>query len=255
MKYRYTTCFAVAAATGLLYFLLTGFTGKTGTRTDEIKELERIVTVLEKAVSEGDPGPWAEYMAADGILVNRDGNTNTRQEILDELKPLPKGKILEIRPVNFRVYLNGSSAMVSFLADEKLSIWGQAVDTRYPSVMYFEKRAGKWQMLYFTYFEKPVDPAAFPADRARLESYTGTYRVSDELKITVTATDSGLLYKKPGSSARGTLLYPVNDRGHFFRAGTETEYIFTTDAKGRELIRQRRNWIDLVWYKESSSTE
>jgi hypothetical protein len=70
------------------------------------------------------------------------------------------------------------------------------------------------------------------------------------MKIEVSATDSTLLYRKPGSADTGTVLYPIDQHGHFFRPGTETEFIFTQDQSHHPVIRQRRNWIDLIWKQE-----
>lgn len=236
----------------LLIVMATGFAVELKDDEQEKKLLERIVTEMEAGISQGDNKPWIKWMADNGVLVNRDGNSNTKQEIVDEIKPLPPGKILAIKPVNFKIYLSNKTAMVSFLADEKLSIHGQVVDTKYPSVMYFEKRRGQWQMIFFSYFEKPVDPSPVKMDKASMQAYAGTYRVSDAMKIEVTVADSGLLMKKPGSTGKSTQLYPIDHQGRFFRAGTESEYIFTTNQAGLPIIRQRRNWIDLVWTKENN---
>ncbi len=234
----------------LLLFLLLSFTIPPPDPGNDVDELQKIVTELEAGISTGNNEPWKKYMADDGILLNRDGKTNTKAEIVEEIRPLPPGKILDIKPVNINVYLSGATAMVTFLADEKLSIFGQPVDTRYPSVMYFEKKEGRWQMLFFTYFEYPVDPAPVRVSRDYLEKFTGTYRLSESSRIEISASDTALIMKKAGSALQGAVLYPISADGRFFRAGTESEYIFTTDEKGQSILRQRRNWIDLVWTKE-----
>lgn len=212
--------------------------------------LERIVTELDKAISTGNKNVWQEYMADDGIMVNRDGKTYSKEELVKEIAPKGKGVVLNIVPQNMKWYLTGNSAMVSFLADEKLSIHGQRVDTKYPSVMYFEKRNGNWKLLFFTYFEQPIDPPGVTVSREYLKKFTGVYKVSDELKVVVTDSDSGLVYKKSGSTGAGTVLYPIDRDGRFFRKETESEFIFNHDEHGRSVMRQRRNWIDLIWYKE-----
>lgn len=245
---RSVKLFLLLAALATLTCLLS-FRAERSDPEEEKKELGRIVTELEAGVSTGNNEPWKKYMADDGILLNRDGKTNTKAEIVDEIRPLPKGKILDIKPVDMKIFLKGESALVSFLADEKLSIFGQLVDTQYPSVMYFEKRNGEWQMLLFTYFEKPVNPAPVRVSREYLERFTGIYKVSEENKMEIQANDTALVFKKPGTT-KGAVLYPIGENGRFFRAGTECEYIFTKDDKGDPIMRQRRNWIDLLWYKE-----
>lgn len=235
----------------LLLLLIMSFTVPSTDPENDVEDLQQIVTALEQGISTGNNEPWKKYMADDGILLNRDGKTNTKQEIVDEIKPLPKGKILDIRPVNMKVYLNGASAMITFLADEKLSVFNQPVDTKYPSVMYFEKRDGRWQMLFFTYFEQPVDPSPLRVDKEYLEKFTGIYRLSEESRVEIRANDTALVMKKAGSTLQGSVLYPISNDGRFFRAGTECEYIFTNDENGKPIMRQRRNWIDLVYYREN----
>lgn len=213
-------------------------------------EIERIVFELEQAVSMGNKETWQKFMAEDGILINRDGREYHKQDLLNEIEPKSPGIILDIRPIQMKTYLQKNSAFVYFIADEHLSIHSQIVDTRYPSVMYFEKRARRWQMVFFSYFEQPVDPPAVKVDMDYLASFTGVYSISEEMKIEVSATDSTLLYRKPGSADTGTVLYPIDQHGHFFRPGTETEFIFTQDQSHHPVIRQRRNWIDLIWKQE-----
>lgn len=220
----------------------------TGSSEDE-QTVKQIVADLEEAISERKQDVWQKYMADDGVLVDRDGKTNTKQEVLDELTPLPKGRFLSIKPIHTNVYVHDQTALVSFVADEKLTIFGQKMDTKYPSVMYFEKRGGEWQMVFFSYFELPFDPAPVKISKHELKSCTGVYLVSDEMKIEATATDTSLMYKKVGSTGKGTELYPIDTNGRFFRAGTESEFIFDKDAEGHSVLRQRRNWIDLVWRK------
>ncbi|MEW5799115.1 MAG: hypothetical protein AB1728_08925, partial [Bacteroidota bacterium] len=130
------------------------------------------------------------------------------------------------------------------------TIFGQAVDTKYPSVMYFEKRNGEWQMVFFTYFELPVDPPSIAVKKDYLKAFTGLYEVSPELIFEVGASDTALVYKKVNSAGAGTVLYPIDNNGRFFRAGTESEFIFEKDNQGRSIVRQRRNWIDFIWYKK-----
>ena len=86
---------------------------------NEKKELEKIVAELEQAVSTGDKEPWQKYMAEDGILLNRDGKSNTKQEILAEITPKSQGVILDIKPVDMKIYLPQASAFISLVADEK----------------------------------------------------------------------------------------------------------------------------------------
>jgi hypothetical protein len=216
----------------------------------EEENLKRIVTLLEAGVSKGETEDWKNYMADDGVLVNRDGSKNTKEEIMAELSPKPKGIELNIIPQFTKICVHSNSALVSFVADEKLNIHGQKVDTQYPSIMYFEKRNGKWQMVFFTYFEKPVDPKPIKVSHDYLQAFEGTYQVNSDMTIEVNANDSALVYKKPGSYAKATVLLPIDNSGHFFRTGTESEFIFKTSDEGRKILIQRRNWIDLVWTKK-----
>lgn len=248
---RFSQAASHARGTLLLLLSLAFVTStKSDTLTTEEETLKRIVTELERAVSIGEKEAWQKYMADDGILINRDGSSSSKQDILNELAPKGKGIVLDIVPVNVRVFGNGTGALVSFLADEKLSVHGQKVDTRYPSVMYFEKRNGEWQIVFFSYFEQPVDPPAVTAGKEYLSSFAGVYRLSDASRIEIAPNDTALIYRKIGSTGAGTVLYPIDHNGRFFRRGTESEFIFDKDEHGREVLRQRRNWIDLVWYKE-----
>lgn len=234
----------------IVWFILTSCQENHFTESDQ-EQVIKIIKELEKGVSEGNNESWKKYMAEDAVLINRDGKSYNKSEIVEEFKPLPSGKILKVEPKNIKIYNNsGHSATVSFIADEKLSIWGQVVDTQYPSVMYFEKRKGKWLMILFTYYEKPVNPPPVKMNKEDLCKYIGTYAVSDSLQIKIGANDTALFIIGKGGKSPGTLLYPISVDGRFFRKDSESEYIFVKDSNGNNMLKQRRNWIDLIWTKK-----
>ncbi len=237
-----------AIVAGLVLIAAQSYADDSPTREEET--VREIVTELETAVATGNKEAWKKHMATDGILINRDGKTYNKEELVREINPKPAGVDLRIVPVNMKMYVKENSAFVSFLADETLSIFGQRVDTKYPSVMYFDKRNGEWQMVFFSYFELPVNPPQVAVSKEYLEKFAGTYEVSDKMRITVRATDSTLVYTKEGGNGTETVLYPIDKDGRFFRHGTESEFIFTNNESGSPVVLQRRNWIDLTWYKK-----
>src|SRR5262245_50060227 len=56
-----------------------------------VEQLKQATQDLLDAVAPGDVAVWRKYLAEDCIYADEEGNVKTKQDLLDELRPLPRG--------------------------------------------------------------------------------------------------------------------------------------------------------------------
>ena len=108
-------------------------------------------------------------------------------------------------------------------------------------------RAGKWQIVAGQVLRYYEDPAPGKADTSKFANYAGTYQLSPERTVTVTAED-GHLYEQRKGKAREELVPEASDI--FFRKGVEGRTLFAYEADGKiKGLIDRRNNEDILWTK------
>jgi len=218
--------------------------GPTATAHPEQAELTRITEAILEAIRTGDRAALDRHLAPEMLLVNRDGREYSRQDLLDELVPPREGYDLRFRVLEPRVIARGESALFTFIADEHLVIFGHDVSTAYRNHFLFHRLEGEWKLALYTYWEKPVTPAAIALAPEVLDSYAGTYELAPGKWVTRITREGGrLMFQRDAGKPRE--LIPASGE-RFVLAGVEAEYFFERDSTGRPMaLVFRRNWKDL----------
>jgi hypothetical protein len=213
------------------------------------EELVTISMKLLNALGTGDTVVWSHYMADNGIITNWDGHvSNKQQQLQKHISPLPKDYKRTISIVNPVVSENGNTAILFFVADERLEIWGQPYHAPYYQLDTYTKINNEWKLLASMLSEMPVDPVAIKVDRLILASYTGTYQLADGMRCTVTLKDGQLVYQKTGGIP--VPLLAEAESVFFVKGKPHKRVLFSKGNKGIIVqMTERRAGADLTWKK------
>lgn len=210
-------------------------------------ELVRRSQELFDAVAPGDPAPFKKYFAEDAMFFDEKGRNMDKAALVKDIHPLPKGYSGTIKLVRPKSHIVGDVAILSYDLDETEVVFGQKLTARYHETDTWMRRAGKWQIVAGQVLRYYEDPAPGKADTSKFPGYVGTYELSAERSITVTA-DNGHLYSQRSGRAREELIPEASDI--FFIKGVEGRRLFGYGEGGRvETLIDRRNNEDIVWKK------
>jgi len=201
---------------------------------------------LVDAVAVGDKPVWKSSLDDSCIIGLEDGSVVTKEKQLEDLNPLPpsyKGMIKIIDPT-LRLY--GNTAVLTFIDDEYLELYGQKIHTQYRQTDTWLKIDGEWKVIAIQLFEIPKNPPPVTMPEAVLSKYIGTYELGADRKCMVTV-DRGKLYAQKNDKAPIELFAETEDV--FFRNGDgRTRVIFiSNDGNGTYKMIERRAGEDLVW--------
>lgn len=200
---------------------------------------------LMDAVAVGGKAVWEKHLAEDCIIATEDGSTTTKQKMIEELSPLPKGYIGSIRVIEPKFKLYGSTAVISFINDEHLELFGQKLHTQYRQSDTWMKIKGEWKMVAMQLFEIPKNPPPVAIAESVLKQYEGTYEMSAERKCRV-YVENGRLFVKKGDREPQELF--AETENVFFRKGDgRVNVIFIKNAAGVYQMIERREGEDVVW--------
>jgi hypothetical protein len=188
-------------------------------------------------------------MADNGIITNWDGHVSSKQQQLTQhISPLPKGYKRTISIVNPIVSQNGNTAILFFVADERLEVYRQPYHTPYYQLDTYTKINHEWKLFASMLSEMPVDPVGVEVDKSILASYTGTYQLADSVQCSVTLKNGQLFYQKTGSVP--VPLLAEAESVFFVKGRPHKRILFAKDNTGVIVkMTERRAGADLVWKK------
>ena len=230
----------------ILLTVVVGFrTPSQGTITQE--ELVRNTQELFDAVAAGNQAPFKKYYADDALFSDEKGRSMDKEALVKDIQPLPAGFSGIIKIVRPQSRIVGDTAILSYDLDETETVFGQNLTARYHEIDTWMRRGGKWQIIATQAHRYYEDPAPGKADASKFPAYIGTYRLSPERILTISA-ENGRLYEQRKGRDREELIPEASDI--FFRKGVEGRTLFGygEDGKVTSLI-DRRNNEDIVWRK------
>jgi hypothetical protein len=94
----------------------------TITRSNDaiVEKLKRAMQELLDAVAPGDVGVWQKYLAEGCLYTDEEGNVRTREDLLKELKPLPKGYLGTIKMGEPKIFVQENVIVLSHRDREEL---------------------------------------------------------------------------------------------------------------------------------------
>jgi hypothetical protein len=212
------------------------------------QELKKIAQELLDAVAPGNKAVWDRYLAENCVITDEEGNTLTKAQILDQLRPLPSGYTGTIRIAEAQVRSYGSVAVITHHDIENEEIFGQKIIAEYRTTDTYLKRDNQWQMIASQVMVIPSERKTIKVNPEIYSVFVGEYELAPSVTYTVTRDGDKLIGQRTGRSKEELL--PANETT-FFRKGTvRGEKIFVKDENGRvfQMIDRRDN-NDLIWKK------
>jgi hypothetical protein len=218
-----------------------------------LEQLKRATQELLDAIAPGRKEVWEKYLAAGSIYADEEGRVLTKDELLKELNPLPKGYVGSIKMGEPKVLVQENVIVLSHLDREELELYGQKLVTHFHSTDTWAKQPdGQWrrvatQVMALPSERKPLalDPQKLPKI---LAAYVGQYQLAPDVTYTVTREGDKLFGQRTGR-AKEELLPLCADT--FYKKGVwRGEKVFKRDAQGAVVgMLDRRDNNDLVWKK------
>ena len=218
------------------------------TQSDEVfKTILGYEQALMDGVAVGDKGLWDKRLLDSCLITIEDGSMITKQKMIAELNPLPKGYVGRIQIIEPKFQLYGNTAVISFINDEYLELFKQKIHTQYRQTDTWLKIKGEWKMIAMQLFEIPKNPPPIQIDSNQLAKFRGIYELSDERKCTI-SLENGKLFAKKGNGEPQELL--AETENVFFRKNDgRVRVIFLKTDDGSFKMIERRAGEDLVWKK------
>jgi len=216
------------------------------------QEIVALTQQLMDAVGEGNKDVWQRITADDALITDEFGRRQTKQELLDSLRPLPagfSGKI-EVRDPHVRSY--GDTAVIDFEDYETETVFGQKLLVRYISTATYVRRDGAWKLIAMMDVTLPTPPPQLTVRDVRLADYPGVYRYGPERAFIVAVENGKLVYRT--KAGRPAIALDAIAKDVFMGGDDEKNLlVFRRDAAGKidELI-ERRKFNDLHLRREDA---
>jgi hypothetical protein len=211
---------------------------------------DRIVSLTQQlmdALGEGRKDVWQNIVADDAQIVDEFGRRQGKREIVESLRPFPKGFSGSIEIRDPQVTVHGDTAVIVCEEYERETVFGQKLVVRYIGMNTFVRRAGAWKLVGMEDVTLPTEPPRLDVPGLHLQDYAGTYSYGPGRAWTFTARDGVLSYTtKPG---RPPVAADPIARDVFMEGQGSDErnlLIFRRDASGRvTAVIERRKFNDL----------
>jgi ketosteroid isomerase-like protein len=201
---------------------------------------------LMDAFAPGDRAPWDQVLAPDATYVDENGAILSGSDFLKTLVPLPPHVSGNIAITDYRLRVDGDTALVIHRDDEHENYHGIALHAVYLTSETWLCRNGQWKLALAHIYVEAKDPPAVTLPAAELDQYVGRYRAAPDLEIAIRREGDHLVLERKGRPPR-TLL--VETRDVLFVPGEpRIKRIFHRDAAGRvRAFIDRREGEDIVW--------
>jgi hypothetical protein len=210
------------------------------------EELHRSTQDLLDALAPGDVSVWDRLLDEHAIQVDENDVVRNKREVLAALKPLGPGLTGRLRIDDFRVVMQGETAVVTHEDDEYLDYHGQILRSRFRMTDTWIRHPEGWRLLASQALAVLQDPPAVRLDQRELCAYAGTYALTNEIRGSMRCAQGELLFERAGRPARH---FKPELRDVFFEPGQpRTRRIFLRDDHGKlTAFADRREARDVLW--------
>jgi hypothetical protein len=200
---------------------------------------------LMDSIARGDKGPWQRVLDPSFVSTSEEGEVMTKQQFLDDLRPLPQGLIGSIAVKELTVQELPGFAVVRFLADEKETVFGQALATKYRITDTYRRAGESWLMVATHTSVVTADPPTLAVSGADWPDLVGKYRLLPDGWTFIVELDGGKLYGGRDAKKLRPLLPLTPDA--FVVQGSLGEWIFVREKGKAVRILNFRKFEPLIW--------
>src|SRR5438128_7243081 len=191
-------------------------------------ELVRRTQELYDAIVPGNQAPWQKYFADDCIFADEKGRLLDKTKLIADITPMPAGYSGAIKIEKPQSRIIGSTAILSYDANETETIFGQNLKARYHITDTWLRRNGEWQIIASQAHRYYEDPAIGKADDKKFPDYIGKYELAPGQTRTVAVENEKLFIERNGNkeeqNKKQQLLPETSDL--FFRKDVEGRILF-----------------------------
>lgn len=203
---------------------------------------------LLDAIAPGDRALWERELAPGAIYVDENGVVMKRAKFLDSLKPLPSYASGHIRIVDYQLRRSGDAALVIHRDDEREIYHGISLHADYLMTETWLRRGGAWRLAMVHAYVVAKDPPPITLPTPLLDTYSGRYRLTDDVIYEVRREGDHLVAGVVGKPARPLL---AESTDVFFVPGQpRTRIIFFRSGDGQvDHMIDRREGEDLDYQR------
>lgn len=170
-----------AATLGILWFAACA----AQTRAEEsaaasaqtVRWFQATEQALMDSIASGDKTVWDRVMDPTCVVTSEEGSITDKRQFLEELRPLPPGLTGSIAVQELTVREYTGFAVVRFLVDERETVFGQKLATRYRTTDTFRRDGSDWKMVASHIAVVTQDPPPTIVSKAAWPAFVGTYRL------------------------------------------------------------------------------
>jgi hypothetical protein len=144
---------------------------------DLVRSFQATEQALMDSVAPGDKTVWERVMDPGCVVTSEEGEVLTKQQFLNELRPLPSGLAGGITVRDLTVQDFATFAVVRYVADEWESVFGQRLTTQYRTTDTFRRAGSEWRMVASHTAVVTRDPPAQRVTSTEWPRLAGTYRL------------------------------------------------------------------------------
>lgn len=208
--------------------------------------LSRQTQELLDAVTNGDAKVWDRYLAADVTYTDESGVINTKAQMLEGIKPLPKQIWGKLKVTKFVVRAHGDTAITTYTIDETEGYFGQEIKAYYQQTDTWQRTPQGWRLIAAQVLALRHDPPAIKLTPAQLDEYVGVYALTPEVTYAIRREGDALVGQRTG---RAVEKLNVEIADLFFVAGQpRLRKVFQRGPDGHitGFVERRETW-DIVW--------
>ncbi len=214
-----------------------------------VTQLKQATQELLDAIAPGDKAVWQRYLAEGSIYADEEGRVLTKDELIKELNPLPKGYVGSIKIGDTKVLVQDNVVVLSHRDREELELYNQKIVTYFHMTNTWAKqRDGQWQLVATHVMAIPNERKPAAIDPKSLDGYVGQYELAPQVSYLITREGDKLFGQRTGRTKEELL--PLCPDVLYRKGSWRGEKVFERDAQGR-IVRMldRRENNDLVWKK------
>jgi hypothetical protein len=220
-------------------------TSGPGAPSEVVRWFQTTEQALMDAVAVGDKAVWERAMDKTCVVTTEEGQVLTREQFLDELRPLPEGLSGGIAVRDLSVQEFPSFALVRYLADENESVFGQRLVVQYRVTNTYRREGRDWRMIASHLSVVTRDPPVQQVSEAGWPGLLGRYRLlPDGWTFTVEIREGRLVGGRDPTRLRP--LIPLTPQS-FVLSGSLGEWHFVVENGRAVRIVNTRKFAPLVW--------
>src|SRR5262245_31455733 len=156
---------------------------------DTAQVIARQAQELNDAVTNGAAAVWERYLHDNAVYSDEEGNVLAKAALVAQIQPLPQGLSGVLTTQDFQAHRTGDVVVTTYVIDEHENYYGAALHCQYRNTVTWVSTPAGWRVLAVQTMALRADPAEVALPAAKLRDYPGTYRLSSDVRYTVTLRD------------------------------------------------------------------